>query len=1829
MAKLDPKQRVQNELQAWRKDLIDLTRRNQLINLNISGRTSTIEILNPGLGRVMDVLTQQNSPGWKFKFPDPTVDESDFDPDLIDAILAEHGSKTNRTEELETNVPTASKLSQRLRTIASRAESEYLDKGLRVLYLVCGILKWADPDGNEQLSPLVLVPITITRYSPRDPYVLRLADDDPLVNPALAVKLENDHGIILPDMEELDFKTVLARISQDVKRRGWQVEERMAIAVLSFAKETMYKDLLENEDQISNNDMVRALAGDDAGSEKYQIDRIPFDELDEAVEPETLSSILDADATQRACIIAAKTGNSFVIDGPPGSGKSQTISNIICELLADGKTVLFVSEKAAALEVVKKRLDFAGLGEFVLELHSHKATRKNVAVALGSSILKRVEVIGASKLDPIQVARRRRSLSDYAQAVNEFRKPASRTLHDTVGELGALVDFPMIGVPVDFVKMLGISDYLEILDVAIQLQNSWGPVARKEDFLWSDLAQGVSEIPRNQLVALLERLISQAEKVQQRRNIVNDLLLTDFDDSLEGCRRLSQIVAKANPQLSVPPAWLAEENWPDAKARLLSYKTFSEVRDREASALSGISNEKLEGPSKLAEFDKVRTVLTSSGVEQSKFMALTVIQVEDLLRSIDSLVSDLNDIQTLVQALSNDIGLLIPPRSFQDIERLISLSDLIKSNNRPEASWLEGGIIQKVRDALSSVRPLIDQWRTMETRLAVVFNENFRLFNVESLFDSKMDVEPKLSRLNSRGRLNRKQLIACSREGKISQEVLAHLPYLRSWKELNHGLENFGESALLGAYYKGPSTDIKAVEEAVDVAERAVQLFGSQVNESKFGSKIGRDAVGSAALLSRLDEVRNALTSFLAKKTQLQNSLGGAVESSEMQTFLYELDALKTRQLQSIELLSNYKILGSDRIMQLRQRAESHFNLLRADGMLNDLSKEDLIQESGFADDTDWILFDSQIAWVEEIREIFGRPVPIFVANALVSSEASEEMASELSELDRLLTIVYSWFNEPQLAEMQSALGRDLPGCIDNSSYLIESSVDIDEWFDFAKNCAWFKDFGMGELIEYLQGHCSNPSDVEPTVRKNILQTWVDEIMRSDKRLSPKRSLDRDNLREEFRSLDVQLKAISTNRVIDSCNARRPASIFGQAAIINRESDKHNRHMPVKQLLSVAGPTALDIKPCFMMSPLTVSQFLPSEIRFDVVIFDEASQVRPCDAINSIYRGEQLIIAGDERQLPPTSFFAVSNVDDSDVYVEDDHADFESVLKLAQGSAGIESMPLRWHYRSRHESLITFSNQEFYDSELITYPGAVQESDDLGVHFEYVPDGVYLRGSSRDNPVEAEAVIERVLFHARNHPNLSLGVIAFSEAQASRIGYVLDRRRRENPDLDRYFTASRLDGFFIKNLESVQGDERDIIILSVGYGKDEAGKFSMNFGPVNKLGGHRRLNVAITRARQRVEVVASVKASEFTETGSRGVSVLKKYLDFAERGLLALVDIDGSGGEPESPFEVDVLKEIRKMGYDAVPQVGQAGYRIDIGIRNPRSPGTFALAVECDGATYHSSRVARDRDRLRQEVLEGLNWKFHRIWSTSWFLDRAGEISRLQSAIEAALHPVKSKTKAPLVVEKPTQIEVTEVEEVSHSWAVDYVLHVPNVPRGLELDNDSSRPWISKMILEIVSKMKPVHEDVITQILRSAFSVKVMSERRRTNVNVCLAALKSKGEISKDKYGFWWPTNDSQIEVRSGTPSNPASVRKAAHVSPDEVRLAAYWLAADARSIEEPELIRKVAKVFGWQRVGGDIEHLIIREISKLRKDKYLIDKTGADGVNRLETSGVEAPNLD
>jgi very-short-patch-repair endonuclease len=273
--------------------------------------------------------------------------------------------------------------------------------------------------------------------------------------------------------------------------------------------------------------------------------------------------------------------------------------------------------------------------------------------------------------------------------------------------------------------------------------------------------------------------------------------------------------------------------------------------------------------------------------------------------------------------------------------------------------------------------------------------------------------------------------------------------------------------------------------------------------------------------------------------------------------------------------------------------------------------------------------------------------------------------------------------------------------------------------------------------------------------------------------------------------------------------------------------------------------------------------------------------------------------------------------------------------------------------------------------------------------------------------VEATAVAERVHYHALQHPELSLGVVAFSRTQAEAVDDAIDRLRREHPELEGYFDTSRLNGFFVKNLENAQGDERDIIVFTVGYGPDEVGKFTTHFGPVNQAGGWRRLNVAVTRARRRVEVVTSFSPERLDVRGSanRGVIALQRYLDYARRGVDALaIDVgQDRGAASESPLEESVHETIRSWGYDVVPQIGTAGYRVDLGVRHPDQPGRFMLGVECDGRAYHASRVARDRDRLRQEVLERLGWRLHRIWGPSWYRDRATEEHRLEDALEHAV----------------------------------------------------------------------------------------------------------------------------------------------------------------------------------------------------------------------------------
>ncbi|MEW6308619.1 MAG: DUF4011 domain-containing protein [Bacillota bacterium] len=576
----------------------------------------------------------------------------------------------------------------------------------------------------------------------------------------------------------------------------------------------------------------------------------------------------------------------------------------------------------------------------------------------------------------------------------------------------------------------------------------------------------------------------------------------------------------------------------------------------------------------------------------------------------------------------------------------------------------------------------------------------------------------------------------------------------------------------------------------------------------------------------------------------------------------------------------------------------------------------------------------------------------------------------------------------------------------------LEDQIELlRDWVDYKCTTREWDEPPLDSLLRALEQSPPPADHLPKSVERALLRAWVDQVVRKDEPLNRFRGANHLRVVDEFRKLDQRLWRTGKLRVIQRALARRPDTRMvyagSETSILQNEHTKMRRHWPIRRLFAAIPNLLQQLKPVMLMSPLSVSHHLTSpSIRFDVVLVDEASQICPEDALVALYRAKQVIVAGDKKQLPPTPFFqtALTEEDFESYEDEDQVSEQESILDALVGS-GLPELYLKWHYRSQNEGLIAFSNHRFYGNRLITFPHA-RSGTDSGVEFVYVPNGVYDRGGKRSNRKEAEKAFEIALHHIMADSDKTVGIVAFSQSQASTIQDIRDHRVASSPELEHKLRNDRLNGFFIKSLENVQGDERDVMVFSVGYGRDQAGKLTMNFGPLNRTGGQRRLNVAITRARQKVILVSSIRAGEVDvrQTASEGVLALRAYLDYAENGVRILqAGVPMSLGESESPFEEEVASAIRSMGYEVATQVGCSGYRIDIGVLHPGSKSHFILGVECDGATYHSSATARDRDRLRQQVLERLGWRMFRIWSTDWVSRPATERQRLQAALTEAL----------------------------------------------------------------------------------------------------------------------------------------------------------------------------------------------------------------------------------
>ena len=729
------------------------------------------------------------------------------------------------------------------------------------------------------------------------------------------------------------------------------------------------------------------------------------------------------------------------------------------------------------------------------------------------------------------------------------------------------------------------------------------------------------------------------------------------------------------------------------------------------------------------------------------------------------------------------------------------------------------------------------------------------------------------------------------------------------------------------------------------------------------------------------------------------------------------------------------------------------------------------------------------------------------------------------------------------------------------------------------------------------------PADLVDRVELAMSEQIWNQMCKSDTELARIDGRLLDELVGHFRQLDAARINAAAAEVARRHFDQKPTGSVGEMGIIRQEINKKSRFLPVRKLLDMAGNAVQILKPVFLMSPLSVAQYLaPGRLKFDLLLIDEASQVRPEDALGAVARAEQIVVVGDAKQLPPTNFFnRLGDDGDGDSNPASDGTlligAMESILSLCDATLANRTM-LRWHYRSHHPALIAVSNHSFYENKLLLPPSVAigQVADGLGVVYHKVPSGGYDRGRSATNTVEAELVAEAVCAFARANPKKTLGVGTFSVAQRDVIRDRIDHRRREDPELEAFFTPNRPHAFFVKNLESIQGDERDVIFISVGYGRDAGGRLTGSFGPINNDGGERRLNVLITRAKERLEVFSSLTADDI-DTSSRkaGIVALKKFLQYAEKGYL---DVPTRTDKLfDSDFEESVANFLKLRDYQVHPQVGMAGFYIDLGVLHPKNPARYVLGIECDGATYHSSRSARDRDCIRQKILEDRGWSIHRIWSTDWFNRRAAEEHRLLDALQRAETAPKAN---PAEREPPpppppcTDVRPTPEREASPRITVPYKEADFRV-RSDALPHEVPRK-VEEAVRRIVDIEGPIHTEEVARRVATVWGLERAGSRIQDATRRALKALERQVAL-KPAGDFWMSANGREVQPRDRSEAQSSTLKKAEYLPPAEVSATAKEVLKENVRVPVNELIVEIARRLGFHRTGQDLHEAILKVI--------------------------------
>jgi very-short-patch-repair endonuclease len=1818
-------------LEASRQELLDLGLRNPLLNFRLS-KAQGVAVVREESAQILDILVKQGKTMYFSAAPEPAKKKERSQAKAeelfpattgalpsLESYFSEH-PPVELTEveqqallidnKLQTAEPLA-RLETRLLNTYYTSRTSLEETGVNILYLALGQLSWYEAESSTEprKAPLILVPVVLERGTVAERFKLTHSGAEVEGNLSLQARLKADFGIALP-LPELEsqplvdyFEAVKAALAG---RDRWTVEpDAIVLSFFSFSKLMLYRDLDPATWPVTAAGMSSLVEhpaiGSLLGTETGFTDALPsvgeHAFLDTESSAAELHQVLDADSSQLLALLAVQEGRNLVIQGPPGTGKSQTIANLLAEAIGAGKKVLFVAEKMAALEVVKRRLDALGLGAACLELHSNKANKKSLHEELRHTLaLGRPATPLALEEQIVQLPPLRTQLNDYSLAVNSPLGRSRRTMQQIAGALLVLGEevggqqlprppFPNLANWTD-------ADATRTEALAARMQATLQKIGPPPQLLfWGTDLTILLPIDQEQLAAKL-----QAAQVAVRELASTGEALAGLLESPPPLDRAAATVLKPLAQRAYQEALAAHESGVMAAVELLQ---------TEATALANLLQQPppadqsaAETLAALAQHRHGEALVAHSGraataIEAVQAAAVTLAALLRLPPPIDRAAAE-----ALVPVAEH--AALAPPLPG------VAVADAFwaQPNSPLPAAQQASVALNDLHQRYDSVL-LPEAWgQNLAAERAVLVTTGTKWWRF----------------LSGAYRRTRRQLQQLWR-GPLPSDPSELVVIIDALHEAARHAQTLREVSslagrLFGAAWRAEASDWPTLVKVADYLSRTHQLLAQQRLPVAILSHLAANpsaaavAAPSASLVAALaqhaqamQEAQNAIRPGNSQRVALPQQL--ANEPWPAQASAVAAWVASTPQAPDVAArLAAWKA-AFDTYTTAKQKVET---AVPARGPASVFGLGSDWQSQPFARQlltlTAWVAATPQPQAITQALRA--------VEEALFAQLATGQALREALALDeaRRFGAAGPFVTQPfadQSVLLAAWLG-DLPA--------LQFAI---EWNNLA---AVVRTECRPELLPLAETWPGAARYLVAAVR----QTWLEYLQRlaytQFPALTQFERAGHEDAAAQFRVADraslVHNRARAMTRHFEGLpNALSPLA-GGQMGIIKNEFAKKRGHMPIRKLILEAGRVVQAIKPVFMMSPLSVASFLPpGAVEFDLIVFDEASQVKPVDALGAVARGKKLVVVGDSKQLPPTSFFDSLTGGGEDTDEENVTADIQSILELCKARQMPERM-LRWHYRSLHQSLIAASNHLFYEDKLVIFPSPGGKGQ-LGLVYHYLPTTYYERGITRTNPQEAAAVAAAVLHHARTTPKLTLGVVAFSTVQRQAIQDALEIGRRQHPETEAFFAAHRHEPFFIKNLENVQGDERDVILISIGYGRTKDGYLSMSFGPLSGEGGERRLNVLITRAKQRCEVFTNLTADDLdvsrVKHAKGGVAALKTFLNFAQYGRLN--QNEETGREMESPFEEAVHRALTARGYTVRPQIGSQGFYIDLAVVDPDQPGRYVLGIECDGAMYHSARSARDRDRLRQQVLEAVGWRLHRIWSTDWFRDPARETERVIAAIEearrlATLDEPDEQEEA-VVEAVPVGLEREELVETAGPAASRYQL--AKLPDTIQQQELHLHPvgLLARWVAEVVRVEAPVHPDEVARRLGQASGAAQLGRRMRASVEAAIK-LAVKLETVRQQDGFLWNavTADTDVPLPRDRSTLPTASRKLALVAPQELAQAVLQVVRESFAIEREAVASPAAKLFGFSRLVGEEPRLLFETaIDQLIRTKQLADANG------------------